>query len=293
MQSLYESSDSISSPHEGFLYITEADNFPVRPHWHYFMELLFIVEGTVIVNVNNETYRMSKGDFILFHSRDIHSIDAPAELFPKLYVLKFDINRITSNSTYAPRFRTIFHNAKGISSAPVYLPAKIICDTEIESFVGDYVNEFQRKDYGYDVVCNSLLSALLTTVLRIWQKNGFDVEKATGGKEPSETIYTITGYIDAHSSEHLTVEEIAKVCNMSYSYFAKSFREYYGQTCKEFIEFIRVCKAEDFLLFTDYDLTYISQETGFSDCSHLIKTFRKLRGITPKQYQLHQKKNLT
>ena len=40
------------------------------------------------------------------------------------------------------------------------------------------------------------------------------------------------------------------------------------------------------------DLTYISQETGFSDCSHMIKTFRKYKNITPKQYRLQNTKTL-
>ena len=63
-------------------------------------------------------------------------------------------------------------------------------------------------------------------------------------------------------------------------------------SCKEYIEYIRVTKAEDLLLFSDYDLTYISQETGFSDCSHMIKTFRKYKNITPKQYRLQNTKAL-
>lgn len=47
---------------------------------------------------------------------------------------------------------------------------------------------------------------------------------------------------------------------MSYSYFAKNFHQLYGQSCKQYIEFVKVCKVEDFLLFTDFDLNYISQE---------------------------------
>jgi len=76
---------------------------------------------------------------------------------------------------------------------------------------------------------------------------------------------------------------------MSYSYFAKSFHNLYGRSCKEYIEFIRISKAEELLLFTDCDLSYISQETGFADSSHLIKTFRRLKGMTPRQYKLHNR----
>ena len=72
---------------------------------------------------------------------------------------------------------------------------------------------------------------------------------------------------------------------MSYSYFAKLFRETYNQSSKEYIELTRINKATDLLLFTNQDLTYISQETGFADCSHLIRTFKKWKGMTPKQWK--------
>lgn len=41
----------------------------------------------------------------------------------------------------------------------------------------------------------------------------------------------------------------------------------------------------DRLHFTNLDLTYISQKTGFADCSHLIRTFKKYTGTKPKQWQ--------
>ena len=115
----------------------------------------------------------------------------------------------------------------------------------------------------------------------------------TKGKNMAHAVvfaeHTVKGmrdpwYIDEHSAEPLSVEALAHRCGMSYSYFAKNFRQMYGRSCKEYIEFVRVSKAEDLLLFTDFDLTYISLETGFADCSHLIKVFRKWKGITPKQY---------
>ena len=34
---------------------------------------------------------------------------------------------------------------------------------------------------------------------------------------------------------------------------------------------------------TNLDLTSISNETGFADCSHLIRTFKKWKGVTPGQ----------
>ena len=101
---------------------------------------------------------------------------------------------------------------------------------------------------------------------------------------------TITEYIEQHIGEDLRVEELASLCHMSYSHFAKSFREHHGRSCKKYIDFLRLCKVENMLLFTDFDLNYISQETGFSDCSHFIKAFKETHGMTPKQYRRKREK---
>ena len=46
---------------------------------------------------------------------------------------------------------------------------------------------------------------------------------------------------------------------------------------------MRISKAQDLVLFTSKSLNCIACETGFSDCSHFIKTYKKLFGITPNQ----------
>lgn len=77
---------------------------------------------------------------------------------------------------------------------------------------------------------------------------------------------------------------------MSYSYFARKFHETYGRSCKDYINYIRVLRAQEFLLNTDYNLDYIAQETGFYYSSHFIRTYKKIKGVTPKQERIHLKK---
>lgn len=52
---------------------------------------------------------------------------------------------------------------------------------------------------------------------------------------------------------------------------------------------VRVNKAEELLCQTDYHLTTISQETGFCDCSYLIRVFRQVNGTTPLQFRKAQR----
>lgn len=70
---------------------------------------------------------------------------------------------------------------------------------------------------------------------------------------------------------------------MSYSHFARLFRENYGRSCKEYITYIRLNKAQELLIHSDYSIAYIAQESGFFDSSHFIHAYKKWKGITPKQ----------
>ena len=82
------------------------------------------------------------------------------------------------------------------------------------------------------------------------------------------------------------MQELANRCGMSYSNFAKVFKEQFGRSCKEYLEYIRISKAEELVLYSDYDISYIAQETGFADSSHFIRIYKKFKEETPKQARM-------
>lgn len=286
MNYLFEESNILTSPYEAFLFDTKHNNFPIKAHWHYFMEIIFMLKGTAIINCNNEEYVLAPGDLILFHPRAVHSIFTASQEPLKYDVLKFDINNLNITSSHTPKLSSIFRYAIADSCAPVFLPSEAFKNFSLENLFSNCIEEITNKDYGYDIRLQALISSLLIEILRIWRKNGFNTNSSTLIPDDSDSLYTILQYIDEHSHECLKVESLAEMCHMSYSYFAKKFHELYGQSCKDYIEFVRLSKVKDLLLFTAFDLNYISQETGFADCSHLIRTFRKNTGITPKQFRM-------
>lgn len=130
------------------------------------------------------------------------------------------------------------------------------------------------------IVAFDLIYRLLIAIAR---KTGTKKRQACPGAEHTMSFYHILEYIDSHSSEPLEVQELARLCHMSYSHFAKLFRENCGRSCKEYIKYIRLNKAQDLLVNSDLDIDYIAQETGFYDSSHFIRQYKSWRGITPKQ----------
>ena len=295
MNSLFEYIDRLNAPYECFILDANPANFPIHPHWHYFMEIIYIIEGTAMMNCDQESFVAGRGDMVVFLPHQIHSIYTVNNMPLRYYVLKFDISQLNNGTNISGgastgiHFNALFRSAKDNSHATLCFREEMLKEFPVEMIFSEILEEISRQDYGYGIMIQSRISTLLLYILRCWRTNGFDTDQSFALLSEEETIYSITEYIDGHIQENLKVEELAALCHMSYSYFAKTFREVYGQSCKKYIEFIRICKAEELLLFTNLDLNYISQETGFSDCSHFIKAFKAKHGITPKKYRMqHQ-----
>ena len=281
MNYLYEYSDTLNRPFEAFLFDTAVNEFPARPHWHHYVELIYLIEGNIIATVNEKEYYLNEGDMILFYRGDIHSLSATTYNRALFSGIKFDTARLTVNAGPTPKLTTMLMAARDQGAR--------ICFREAENKAYDFrscfrecLEEYNTGGLGYDVAIHSRLCLLFLDIIRIWQREGISFTNLTEYVSDDElTIRSILEYIDLHLDENLRVEDLAKRCNMSYSHFAKCFRELYGRSCKEHLDILRVEKAEEMLRFTDYSLNDISQELGFSDCSHFIRVFKSHKGVTP------------
>lgn len=290
MYYLFEESDTLNTPVEAFYFDTANENFPVRPHWHYFAEMIYIIDGVAEMHSDETISVLSEGDLILFHPKSVHSI-YPVNTNPLKYaVLKFDLNKINIASEYTPKIRSILKLATQ-KNMPFLFRSGEIANLDVQKVFTDCITELSSQKYGYDLLTRTKIYQLLMNVVRFWLDHGFTLERDIFTNETQNDIDTITEYIDQNIKNNLQVTDIANQCGLSYSCFARKFNLLYGMSCKEYIERMRMFLVEDYLLFTDFDLNYISQEVGFSDCSHMIKSFKKYRNCTPKQFRSSKTKS--
>ena len=287
MSQLYEHIDTLNSPYEAFRVDSRNKNDPPRPHWHYYAELLFVEAGSLRIESNERTAVLNEGDFAFLHAQVIHNVVPDARAPFRYGVIKFDLSRLTGSRNFTPNLRAVAEQARRSPQASYIFPADTIDGALFSRVFDTCIRELSDRRYGSDLMVYASLCELMVCLARLWQSQGIHAgaDRATG----SEGIDSIVEYIDEHSAEPLLVENLARRCGMSYSNFALKFKQMYGRSCKEYIELVRVSKAENLLLFTDADLTGISMETGFADCSHLIKVFKKWKGVTPKQYKLQSR----
>lgn len=263
-------------------FTTERKEFPVQLHWHYFAEIIRVREGSLLVRRGEEDVHLSAGDAVLITPLVRHSLDyAEPGTSAEYDVIRLDMELFGDLPSYSPDMRGLLLEAERQGYSMV-LTARELHETRIGVYLDMCFEESRRQDYGYDIRIRALLFLIFTTAIRRWIAGGFTPQDYGSRIDP---IYTLPNYIAHHVEQPLKVEDLAAYCGLSYPWFARKFREIYGISCKEYIELIRIRRVEHYLQFTDCDLNYISAHTGYADCSHLVRDFRKLRNTTPGQFR--------
>lgn len=93
MHNLFEYGDILNSPYEAFVFDTVIHDFPVHQHWHHYMEVLYMLEGSTEVTCDREVYHLNPGDMIALLPKKLHSIGGSTPERKRYFVLKFDLNR--------------------------------------------------------------------------------------------------------------------------------------------------------------------------------------------------------
>ena len=271
---LFEYIDVMNQPYD--IFCTDNVNSPL--HWHYYSEILCMYSGSVRIICNESETILSKGSLCYIYPLQLHSVKPdPACTEPVQYaVIKFNLSGLHIPKAYLqPMYDSFIHRTEHDDFCLV-----IHKNDRITELTRDILKEYESSEFlNMLAVQSDIISLLIHIARNVSQKE----KKAPRHPEQDLSFYHILEYIDAHSAEPLEASRLARLCNMSYSHFARMFRENYGRSCKEYIQYIRINKAQDLVLNSDFDLDYIAQETGFYDCSHLIRQYKKWRGITPKQ----------
>lgn len=130
-----------------------------------------------------------------------------------------------------------------------------------------------------EILVQSLLLELIYTVIK--DSAAKPVDRAAGQDSVAEKAIS---YIGDHLAEDLCLENVAKAMSLSPVYFHNAFKTATGKTLHSYIEEQRIKKAIHLLQTTDFTLTKIAYECGFSSQSYFSFAFKRRMGQTPRQY---------
>ena len=90
-------------------------------------------------------------------------------------------------------------------------------------------------------------------------------------------------YLEENYSAPIRVRDLSRVCGMSPWHLIRCFRDSVGVPPHAYLTGVRASRARD-LLRRGHTVSSAAYACGFSDQSHLTRTFKKVYGITPGAY---------
>ena len=81
------------------------------------------------------------------------------------------------------------------------------------------------------------------------------------------------------------MDDLAAKFFISKFYLSKIFKETHGITINNYLIEKRITKAKQLLRFTDMSVNEIGTAVGMVDANYFSRMFRKVEGISPREYR--------
>ncbi len=257
------------------VYYSEAQNPDLNIHVHDCCEVLLCLSGGNSFLIDGRAYDVEAGDLFILNQFEPHKITAdPDKIFAR-FVLQIHPEYLYANSTQDTDLSRCFYTRGPEISHKISLT-----DVEIAQLQNLLITFRKDTGFGDDVTKNSAINNFLVLV------NQFFLIRATKEgtqKCENETIRSTISYINAHFSEPLTLELLAKNAFVSVNQLCKIFKNYFGTTVAKYIVSKRISEAKK-LLASGKNVSDTALLCGFSDYANFIRVFKKFVGTSPGKY---------
>jgi AraC-like DNA-binding protein len=249
-------------------------------HWHKHIELLLFVSGKTIIECNSLPYTLTGGDFVIVNSNDLHAgVSLSDDVM--YYAIIFDPSLLKSDSLDAVETKFITPIIQNL----IMFHNKIELNAEMKSCILSIIRELDQKQFGYELSIKSLLFQILTQFIRNHVAEVLTLNDYKTRIKNLERFTPILQYIESEYNKELSVEHLAEQIGLSRFHFSRMFKELTGRTITEYINRVRIRRAEYLLCNTPMTVSEIALSTGFHDIYYFSRMFKKARNMPPSSMQ--------
>lgn len=245
----------------------------ISMHHHNETELLFIREGRFPCTVDGERLVLGRGEMLFINSRVPHSTRPENS--------KYDMIQINCDSL-------LFGSSpKAIGALLAHGGKAYHLFTRSEAAEFDFLFEgvFTELSKDRNGKNHFLLGALHMICSRLISRGLIANPDELAESKKLEKLSTALSHISDNYTSQITTPELAAICNLNTAYFCELFKSATGKTPIEFINALRIRRAEELISATDMNMTEIALALGFSSPSYFDRVFRKMNGNSPREFR--------
>ena len=246
-----------------------------EPHQHPFTEIFYILDGKGTFFINGQPFSVKKNGLFIVNSLIPHC-ETSSETEPLSFIV-LGVN----NVNFSAPVRTEEHYEAELPGEGDHYFSDIDPNEQILGLLKNIEQELSRTEDPSGFVLNTYLCLLLVMINK---KTNLACTQI-GASQYSRHVAVAKKYIDTYFSEPITLELLAQKAFVSKYYLVHDFTKELGQSPIRYLLGVRINFAKIFLQSSNYAIKHISTLSGFNDYAYFSATFRKLTGISPKDYR--------
>ena len=289
---------------------SELGDFPggVMPvHWHKELEFICVEKGYLKYYVNNCAYQLSPGQGLIVNTNRLH-LGGPVDFDSTLHkemdtagkngVLPSDLDCRYAVMLLQPdtlRFHRQFEKKYidpllyDASSDVILLDGTEEWHEEVISVAMKMFHRVMNLEPYFELTCQSDFFVLWKLLYQnTIEKHGYELSET----DPMGVLKRMLSFIQENYQDKITLSDIAEQGMMCQSKCCRLFRETLKQSPMEYLQNYRITKGIYLLEHTNKSVTDIALECGFHGGSYFTETFRKINGITPKEFRRRSKEGM-
>lgn len=102
-------------------------------------------------------------------------------------------------------------------------------------------------------------------------------------------IESVENYVSEFYNKNLNLTQLAKLYFLNPDYLCRLFRKETGLGFSEYVNKTRIARAKELLELTHMEIMAISTEVGFANVTYFNRIFKKITGVSPKEYRISKK----
>ena len=241
-----------------------------------------------VMSAMNHSYYES-GEAIIFYSEPRENIVKESRNF-NINFLKRDIAQSIRQGDHN-RFIEIMDQVIGLlSEHKPSRPQAINGCSSLYYFIVSFFDDREEQLFPYSVDIIGQLNRMesLKDIIQwtCWFRDGVaDILRQRQEVKYDRHVELAQEYVMEHYCEKITLSQVADALNISQGHLSSTFKKQTGRNFSDFVNEIKAEKAKELIETHQYMMYEISDLLGFDTQYYFSTVFKKMTGLTPKEYE--------
>jgi AraC-like DNA-binding protein len=166
----------------------------------------------------------------------------------------------------------------GIENTPV----TIVKSKELFDVLTEIIEEGEASGIACDLFVKSGIYKVLGILCRMGILKDADTMLA---ERDVQKILPVLSHVNTNYADDIKLSDVSAMLSFDESYFCRLFKNATGATFTEYLNFVRISKAEKLLKKSQKSILEISEAVGFSSVSYFNRIFKKYHHVSPRAYR--------